>query len=367
MSVTSQACKVYVRAHGASVWTRAGGTTGGVTVTNTPTYTDCNLDEYGTSPIEKILSGEEASVSGTFGVYDKDALELCLPMGTVYTQGANEAIGIGRNVGVKLTDHTFEMKIHPINTLGASGGDDETYLADDYTFFKVANAGDLSDMFNTGEQKTLDFTFYVFHDSDRTMPNMYIIGDPDIVNSPTTGAPAILSSNPADGATAVVVSDDILLYTSLPIRMATTTTPDGNFQVFNDLTHAEIACTVTAEQTVTGDVTSATATTLVIEAGDIFADDCLNGAYVEITDGTGKSSTLVAITDSVESTNTLTVAAWPSGTPDSTSSYKLHVTAVTINPDSSLASATKFDVIASAMRGVNAETSEAEVFSFTTA
>lgn len=71
----------------------------------------------------------------------------------------------------------------------------------------------------------------------------------------------------------------------------------------------------------TGAVSSATATALTRSGGVSWSGSALIGYHVQITGGTGASSTPVVIT--ANSTSVLTVAAWPNDTPDNTSTYAI--------------------------------------------
>jgi hypothetical protein len=69
-----------------------------------------------------------------------------------------------------------------------------------------------------------------------------------------------------------------------------------------------------------GTAQSATSTTIVLRAAAAFADDALIGATVIQTGGTN-SPQAARITDNVLTGDTVTVAAWPNGTPGGTITY----------------------------------------------
>ena len=71
-----------------------------------------------------------------------------------------------------------------------------------------------------------------------------------------------------------------------------------------------------------GTAQSATTSTLVLASGAVTADDIMNGEVVFIIDGTGAGQARV-ITDSVASTDTITVLTNWTTTPDSTSIYSI--------------------------------------------
>ncbi len=77
--------------------------------------------------------------------------------------------------------------------------------------------------------------------------------------------------------------------------------------------------TVKAQQS--GTAQAGTSTSITLAATASATDDYYNNKEIEITGGTGQSTTKVTITDYVGSTKVATVASWPSGTPDATSTY----------------------------------------------
>lgn len=79
---------------------------------------------------------------------------------------------------------------------------------------------------------------------------------------------------------------------------------------------------VERENTATG----GTATTILLDAGANGADDFYNGLTICIIGGTGEfaaKSQAVTIDDYTGASKTVTVAAWPNGTPDNTSVFRL--------------------------------------------
>ena len=92
------------------------------------------------------------------------------------------------------------------------------------------------------------------------------------------------------------------------------TSTDSNFD------HSAI--TVTRENTAQG----GSATTITLDASASAVDDFYNGKEICIIDGTGAfaiGETPVTITDYVGATKVATVAAWPAGTPDATSVFRI--------------------------------------------
>lgn len=72
-----------------------------------------------------------------------------------------------------------------------------------------------------------------------------------------------------------------------------------------------------------GTAQTGTSTSITLAATASATDDYYNNNTIEITGGTGQSTTKATITDYVGSSKVATVASWPSGTPDATSVYRI--------------------------------------------
>ena len=73
----------------------------------------------------------------------------------------------------------------------------------------------------------------------------------------------------------------------------------------------------------TGTAQAGSGTSITLASGESALDDYFNGAQITLTGGTGQSSSAVDITDYNGSTKVATVASWPAGTPDATSTYSI--------------------------------------------
>lgn len=359
------ACKIwYWDANG---WVAVGATSGGTTLTYSPKFFDLTIDQLGSTVVKKVLQGEEAKIS--FGIAEKGfgKLSLAIPFGTLYSSGGKEAFGVGVNAGGDMLDNTVKLRVHPINTLGANGTDDEDYIDDDITIWKAGNADAVEFPYSSDQVRAYKVTMTLFPDFDETSGRyLFVIGDTGVESDSTL--PGVNAISPADGATGVLTNVAVVILTTEPIREISEGIPSAIVTLLDSATHSAVEAAVTGEQYVEGTAQSATSTTLVLETGDVFEDDCMNGLYVEITSGTGASDTLVAITDSDASSNDITVAAWPAGTPDSTSTYRIHSTRITVDPSSDLSASTNYDLIVANMTDL-ADNRQSSAFasSFTTA
>lgn len=358
------AAKIFVDEGG--VWSDVGATMEGATFETSVNYFDLIIDQFGDTPVSKIQTGELASISFTIAQNELTLLQLAMPMGTLYSSGGKLALGGGRSPGTNALTLAKKIKLHPINQLGSDGADDLTYLDHDIILWKALSTEGIALPYRSGEVQKYAVKMVAFPDTSQTSGRqLYLIGDPSATADTTP--PDILSSVPADAAAGVVVTASPVLITSKPIRTSDETLL-GVVKLQVASTHADVACVITAEQYIEGTALAGTATTMDLATGDVPADDALNGLYVEITGGAGKSSTLIAITDSAAANNRITVAAWPAGTPDTTSTYKVHGSRITINPDASLTALTAHDILTAGLIDMSANAQgSVDKRSFTTA
>ena len=73
----------------------------------------------------------------------------------------------------------------------------------------------------------------------------------------------------------------------------------------------------------TGTAQTGSSTTITLASGESALDDYFNGSQITLTGGTGQSAASVDITDYNGTTKVATVASWPAGTPDATSTYTI--------------------------------------------
>lgn len=332
-----------------------GGTEGGTRINYSPKFFDLKIDQTGETIVKKILQGEEASIA--FGIAESgfEKLQLAIPFGTIYSNAGNTAYGVGVNSGGDLLNKSLKLKVHPINTRGAGGVDDESYIDDDFTIWMAGNADAVEIPYTNDAPRTYNVTMAIFPDFDQDAGRyLFVIGDtaisadstPPDVNKPTIANEGCYPLDDASGVAITVVPKVVM---SEVVRELSGGDINGIVKLVKDdtvaNTHTNVDIGVGFEQYIMGVALASTATTLDLATDEISQDDQLNGLYIEITDGTGAGDDLVAITDSATANNRVTVAAWINGTPDITSRYKIHGSRVTITPTASLTAAKAHNIL----------------------
>ena len=211
------ACKVWY--DDSEGWMSIGATYGGTKVEYAPTYFDLKIDQLGDTVVKKILKGESASIS--FGIAESglSKLQLAMPFGTLYSSGGDQALGVGVNAGGDLLDKTVALKVHPINSRGSSGTDDESYIDDDFIFWKTGNAQAVEIDYSPDSPRVYKVKLSVFPDTTKGAGKyLFVIGDPataGLDTTPPTIASATVEVSNAETAIAGATNVD----TDTPVRL----------------------------------------------------------------------------------------------------------------------------------------------------
>jgi len=93
-----------------------GHTKGGVEVTYTPDIHMVTVDEYGSSPVDAVLIGEEFKVKAFFAEWQYDQIKKAIPFGTLTS---TTSIKIGKQAGASGLAAAEKMLFRPKGTSGA--------------------------------------------------------------------------------------------------------------------------------------------------------------------------------------------------------------------------------------------------------
>jgi hypothetical protein len=207
-NVISGPCLIYV--DDGTGERNVGLTRGDVEFTIKPDVREQKFHQYGETPVGYKLQGMGAIVKFSAAEYTIDNLRLAMPWTTLYTDGANQALGHGAQIGLELSDEAVMVRVHPINKRGTDGNDDPTYLHADVTFWKGVNMKETPRKITPADDKLIDIELQCIIDSSKPANyNVCIEGDPDVVGidvAPPTVASVkaeisdVLTLVPADDA-----------------------------------------------------------------------------------------------------------------------------------------------------------------------
>lgn len=176
--IKAGSCYIYFRRrqNGAYVGNlvEVGYTQGGPSITFSADTRDCMVDQLGTTPLGKFLTGEHVIAKIPLVEFDLERLVYAIPTCTPYpgfgeSQEITEGLGFGRDVGVFVEDikkgdydNEVGIYIHPVSEPNSSG----TF---DIVIFKATAdpAEALEFPYGTDSEQVFESTFYGKPDTAR--------------------------------------------------------------------------------------------------------------------------------------------------------------------------------------------------------
>jgi len=144
-----------------------GHTKGGVTVTYEPDIHDITVDQYGSTPAEKVLIGQKLKATVPVAETTMANLAIAIPTGT----GGSEYIQLGGTVGARLSESAETLVLHPI----ANDSDD---LSEDVVIYSAVVTNSIEIPFMVDEERIIELEFEGIIDESMSDGNMLgLIGD----------------------------------------------------------------------------------------------------------------------------------------------------------------------------------------------
>lgn len=145
-----------------------GHTIGGVTVTYTPEYYETKVDKFGSSVVEKFLTGERLMAECNLAEFTLANLEVAIAKGT---QVADDSVSIGSVAGKRASETAGLLVLHPL-ALAASDRNS------DVAIYKAVVTGELKLEHKNDGEKVLPVQFDGLVDENRSDGNLLgFIGD----------------------------------------------------------------------------------------------------------------------------------------------------------------------------------------------
>jgi len=136
--------------------TELGHTKGGVTVTYEPDIHDITVDQYGSTPAEKVLIGQKLKATVPLAESSIANLAIAIPEG----EAGAESIKIGGKVGLRLSSEAETLVLHPI----ANDSDD---LSEDVVIYKAVVTNSIDIPFKVDEERVIELEFEGIIDETR--------------------------------------------------------------------------------------------------------------------------------------------------------------------------------------------------------
>lgn len=145
-----------------------GHTKGGCEFTYEPSHTDITVDQWGETPINKILIGEKVLVKVPLAEFTIANLKVSMPE-TTFAGAANARITGGKQTGAKATDTAAQLVLHPIS---------EGTRRHDIVIYKAYVSSPIQINHKIDEVKVIEVEFGALIDESKSNGNqLFLIGD----------------------------------------------------------------------------------------------------------------------------------------------------------------------------------------------
>jgi hypothetical protein len=130
-----------------------GHTLGGVVFTANRDFTKVMADKYGSTPVDYVLNGTEATVEFTLAQTEFAQLDPAMPETSSYNgAGVQDRVDLGGDAGYSLRQDAKVLVIHPLKNAA-------TDFSDDITLYKAVSTGNIELPYRVDEQKVVALTF----------------------------------------------------------------------------------------------------------------------------------------------------------------------------------------------------------------
>jgi len=134
-----------------------GHTSGGVTFHYEPNSNDITFDQYGTTPVDKILSGENVQIVANLAEPVLAQLNQAIPGGDYALGASGERLGLGRDAGYSLRADAKQLVLHPVEK-------SSTDLSEDVVIYKAVVADTVELNYEVDNQRVYEVTFQALVD-----------------------------------------------------------------------------------------------------------------------------------------------------------------------------------------------------------
>jgi hypothetical protein len=145
-----------------------GHTLGGVEVSYEPVYQDIQVDKYGETIVNQVLTGEKLSAKVPLAEFTVANLKTAIPNAT-YAGAGNARVLIGKSAGTKQTANAYQLVLHPTA---------EGTKRHDVVLYKAVVSSQIMLAHKNDEKKIIEVEFTALLDETKTDGNyLGMIGD----------------------------------------------------------------------------------------------------------------------------------------------------------------------------------------------
>jgi len=141
-----------------------GHTKDGVSFSYEPDIADVTVDQYGSSPINKVLIGENLQMKLSLAEQTLANMKVALPGASHETGAEGSRLEIGRNCGYELDNEAHLLRLHPI-------ANEASDLSEDVVIYKAVAVEAVETNYKVDEQRVLEVTFQALIDETKSEGN----------------------------------------------------------------------------------------------------------------------------------------------------------------------------------------------------
>ncbi len=217
-----------------------GGTVGDVTFSKKIEMADIMVDQFGKTPIDKVVSGYGYSVKFTIAeVKDKSNWKKVFPSDRLITSGPNTSIISDMNIGDHLYAQSGVLILHPLENADAD-------LSQDYKFEKAASIQVSEVKYGPSKQTGLAIEIVIFPNLSITPARFMIHGDPSVGAVAASAAAAVAGSNTGNGTIGTIAVFSGVTKTETITVTCLDATSGNNFVVEGSISGALGYCHIAA-------------------------------------------------------------------------------------------------------------------------
>lgn len=131
-------------------------------------FTDVMTDLYGNTPVDKVLTGQVATVKLKLAEIHPNTMAYVVPEADWDVGSSDEHVHFGTKAGYSLRNDALELTISP------QGGNDDNNL--DITLFKAVSTDNMTLAYKIDEQSVFEVTFTALVDESRSATDGRLLG-----------------------------------------------------------------------------------------------------------------------------------------------------------------------------------------------
>ena len=158
---------VYLDLHDGAGEQNLGYTKGGVTFTFEREFQDLTVDEFGSSPLDKALTGNKVMIKTLLAQPSNVNLAYAIPEGLSAHTALDSKVGLGAKAGKLLSVYAGQLRLHPRANTPANRNED-VYI------WKAVSTENIELAYKIDDQKILEVTFEGLVDT--TQPDGQLLG-----------------------------------------------------------------------------------------------------------------------------------------------------------------------------------------------